>query len=254
MTNRGRERESPEPSAPPEPAMWRRLTAEGFGTFALVTVAVGGDAFASLASGEISAAARAIAPALMVGALIYAIGDASGAHFNPAVTLAFAMRGLFPVRLVPGYWAAQIVGSLLAAGLIGVLVGPAMEHGVSAPHVVQPAVALAIEVLLTTLLVTVILGTADRSRIVGNEAALAVGATIALCGLIALPIEGASMNPARSLGPALIAGRLSDVWIYLVGPIVGGAFAVGIAWLLHGPPPPDPKPRETAQGKGSADE
>lgn len=86
---------------------------EVFGTFALVTVAAGGDAFASLASGEISAAARAIAPALMVAALIYAIGDASGAHFNPVVTLAFAMRGLFPVRLVPGYWTAQIGGALL---------------------------------------------------------------------------------------------------------------------------------------------
>ena len=238
--------------AAPAPPLWRRLSAEAIGTFALVTVAVGGDAFASLAPGEITAAARAVAPGLIVLALIYSIGDVSGAHFNPVVTLAFALRGLFPWRLVAAYWSAQLIGAAAGALVVHSLVGPAMARGVSTPHLVEPTVAVAIEALLTLLLVTVILGTADRSRIVGTEAALAVGATIALAGLIALPIEGASMNPARSIGPAVVAGDLADTWIYVVGPTIGGVLAVAITWLLHGPPPPDPKALETAQGDASA--
>ena len=230
----------------------RRLSAEAFGTFALVTVAAGGDAFASLASGEISAASRAVAPALMVAALIYAIGDVSGAHFNPAVTFAFTLRGLFPARLVAPYWAAQLLGSLAAAGLIRALLGPALAHGVTQPHLVQQPTALAIEVLLSLLLVTVILGTADRSRIVGPNAALAVAGTITLCGLIALPVEGASMNPARSLGPAIVSGELGAVWLYVVGPFIGSALAVAVASILHGRPPLDPKAREAAQGERAA--
>jgi aquaporin Z len=241
-----------QPERPLTPPVWRRLSAEAIGTFALVTVAVGGDAFASLAPGEISAAARAVAPALIVLALIYSIGDASGAHFNPVVTLAFALRGLFPWRLVVAYWSAQLIGAAVGALVVRSLVGPGMARGVSMPHLVEPTVAVAIEAVLTLLLVTVILGTADRSRIVGTEAALAVGATIALAGLIALPIEGASMNPARSIGPAVVTGDLANTWIYVVGPTIGSVLAVAITWLLHGPPPPDPKALQTAQGDGSS--
>jgi glycerol uptake facilitator-like aquaporin len=98
------------------------------------------------------------------------------------------------------------------------------------------------------LLVTVILGTADRHRIVGTEAALAVGATIALCGLVALPLEGSSMNPARSLGPAIVTGRFDNVWIYLVGPFLGAAAAVGLNAILHGSSEGDPEARRAAQG------
>jgi aquaporin Z len=226
----------------------RRLAAEAFGTFALVFVAVGGDAMAVVSAGEVSVAARAVAPALMVAALIWAIGDASGAHFNPVVSLAFSLKRLFPARWLVPYWAAQVGGALGAALVVRWLFGDAVRAGVSTPHIAS-GTAVALEAVLTWLLVTVILGTADRSRIVGPDAALAVGATIALCGLIALPVEGASMNPARSLGPAVIAGELGDVWIYILGPAIGACLAVLLTRFLHGGSERDAKATEAAQGE-----
>lgn len=226
----------------------RRLAAEVVGTFALVFVAVGGDAMASLAGAQISTLARAVAPGLMVGALIYAIGDVSGAHFNPVVTTAFALKRLFPPRLIPGYWLAQLVGGLAAAMVVDRLVPLGASAGVSTPHV-DAAVAVSIEAILTFLLLTVILGTADRARIVGPDAALAVAATISLAGMIALPIEGASMNPVRSLAPALVAGQTNDVWIYILGPAIGGLIAVAVNLFLHGPGASDAKAKDAAQGE-----
>lgn len=238
------------PSGASRATPWmRRLGAEALGTFALVFVAAGADAAARSSGGEVGPAARAVAPALMVGALIYAMSDASGAHFNPIVSLAFTLKGLFPVRRLPPYWVAQAIGAVAAAGLVHALFGTSAAAGVSTPHVAAPT-ALAIEAVLTGLLVTVILGTADRARIVGTEAALAVGATIALCGLIALPIEGASMNPARSLGPAVVEGRAHDLWIYVAGPAIGAALAVLGALALHGQTDSDERAREAARGDG----
>jgi aquaporin Z len=187
----------------------RRIAAEAFGTFALVFVAVGGDAMGRLAPDRIDSTALAAAPGLMVTALIYAIGDVSGAHLNPAVTLAFVGKRLFPIPWLPIYWVGQLAGAILASGVVAVLFRATVDAGVSTPHV-PDGTAFALEVVLTTLLVTVILGTADRARVVGPNAALAVGATIVLAGLIARPIEGASMNPARSLGPALVTGHLAS--------------------------------------------
>ncbi|MGH2465364.1 MAG: MIP/aquaporin family protein [Candidatus Limnocylindrales bacterium] len=245
MTRLRRAAENPTASA----ASWpQRLGAEAFGTFALVFAAAGGDTFARLANGEISTEARAVAPALMVAALIYAVGDVSGAHFNPVVTLAFAAKGLFPARSILPYWAAQGVGALGAALLLRILFGDALNAGVSTPHV-SAGTAVVIEVVLALMLVTVILGTADRARVVGPDAALAVGATLALCGLIALPVEGASMNPARSLGPAFVTGDLANAWIYVIGPFVGGLLAVLLTRLLHGPTEDDPQAAEAAQGE-----
>ena len=226
----------------------RRLAAEVIGTMALVFVAVGADAAAAVTGGAVGTAARAIAPAMMVAALIYAIGDVSGAHFNPVVTTAFAMKRLFPSRLVPAYWLAQLVGAVAGALVVRLLLGSAVEAGVSTPRVSLSS-AVGFETVLTLLLVTVILGTADRARIVGADAALAVGATIALCGLVALPLEGASMNPARSLGPALVSGQLSDLWIYVIGPFVGAALAVAVNLVVHGSTENDPRARQAAQGK-----
>jgi aquaporin Z len=226
----------------------KRLLAEAFGTMALVFVAVGGDAAGVVTGGEVGVAARAVAPALMVAALIYAIGDVSGAHFNPVVTAAFAVKRLFPVALAPVYWLAQAVGAIAGALIVRGLLADAVEAGVSTPHI-SSASALGFEAVLTLLLVTVILGTADRHRIVGTEAALAVGATIALCGLIALPLEGASMNPARSLGPAIVTGRFGDLWIYLVGPFLGAAVALAINAMLHGSSDRDPEARRAARGE-----
>jgi len=227
----------------------RRLTAEAFGTFALVFVAVGADTMALVSGGRVSEAARAVAPALMVAALIYAIGDVSGAHLNPVVSLAFALKRLVPVTWLVPYWTAQLAGAVLACLLVRALFGDAVRAGVSTPHV-PDGTAVAIEAVLTWLLVVVILGTADRHRIVGANAALAVGATIALCGLIALPIEGASMNPARSAGPALVSGDLANLWIYILGPVIGASLAVLLTRFLHGRAPEvDGTAEEAARGK-----
>jgi aquaporin Z len=240
----GRERTSD------EPPLGTRMLVEAFGTFALTFVAAGGDVMARLSGGEVTAMARAIAPALLVTGMVYALGDRSGAHFNPAVTTAFALRRLFPGRLVAPYVLAQLGGAIAAATLLAVLFGD-VEAGVTRPVLVTPQVAVALEAILTLILVTVILGTADRARIVGPNAALAVGGTIALCGLIALPIEGASMNPARSTGPALVAGDLASLWVYWVGPLVGAILATGLARLVHGPASSeDGRAREAATGGG----
>lgn len=166
-------------------------------------------------------------------ALIYTLGSQSGAHFNPVVTLAFTLRQDFPWRRVPSYWVAQIVGAVLAALLLRVLFGLVGHLGATLPRhgIIE---ALVMEVVLTFLLVTVILGTATNHRLTGPNAAIAVGGTIALIGLFAAPISGASMNPARSLGPFLVSGQLADAWIYIVGPLVGALLAVLVAWLLRG--------------------
>jgi aquaporin Z len=244
---------TPDPSkrsSPPRNEVdWpRRLTAEAFGTFALVFAAAGGDVMAQVSGDAVGTAARAVAPGLMVGALIYSIGDTSGAHFNPAVTLAFGLKRLVPIVWVPAYWIAQIVGAVVAAALLRGLFGGIIAAGVSKPKLIDPVGAVVLEAVLTLLLVTVILGTADRFRVVGSNAALAVGATISLCGLIALPIEGASMNPARSLGPAIVAGEVGDAWIYVAGPVLGAVVAVVMTTFLHGAVDGDDKAEEAARG------
>jgi aquaporin Z len=232
-----------------EPTMVVRLAAETIGAFALTFVAAGADTIARVTAGEVSPIARAVAPGLLVMAFIYAIGDRSGAHFNPAVTLAFTIRRLFPIAWVIPYWLAQLVGAAAAGGVLRVLFDGAASAGVSTPHI-DAAVAVGVEVILTALLVMVILGTADRYQVIGPDAAIAVGATIALCGLVALPLEGASMNPARSFGPAIATGDLSDLWIYVVGPVIGAVVAIVIATVLHGPASSaESKPREAARGK-----
>jgi MIP family channel proteins len=235
-----------EGSARLEPPWPRRLGAEVFGTYALVFAAAGADVMASVI-GDMSPAARAVAPALMVAALIYAIGDVSGAHFNPAVTLAFVLKRLLPARWLGPYWFAQAVGALLAAAVLAILFPGALPAGVTRPHV-PTTTAFTVEVILTSFLIVVVLGTADRHRVVGPNAALAVGATIAMCGLIALPVDGASMNPARSLGPAIVAGELEEAWIYVVGPVVGAVLAAGLAWFLHGRTDWDDKAAAAARG------
>jgi aquaporin Z len=244
----------PAPVEPADARAWvRRLTAETLGTLALTSIAAGADVAAQLSGGEVSTAARAVAPALLVMAMIYALGDASGAHFNPAVSFAFAVKGLFPWTWIGPYVAAQLGGALLAALALRTLFGDAAIAGISHPRLIDGGTAAVVEMVLAAILITVILGTADRHRLVGPDAALAVGATIASCGLVALPIEGASMNPARSFGPAVVSGSLGDLWIYVVGPLVGSAIAVVVTMLVHGPAAPDGA-REAAQGKPSTDE
>ena len=231
-----------------DPDWPRRLTAEAFGTFALVLAAAGTDVAARLSDGAVSDAARAVAPALVVAALIYSIGDASGAHFNPVVTLAFAWKRLVPPTWLAPYWVAQLAGAFIAGVLLRLLAPDAIDAAVSRPRLVGDVPAVGVEAVLSLLLLVVILGTADRFRVVGPNAALAVGATIAACGLIGLPLEGASMNPARSLGPALAAADLGGAWIYVVGPALGAALAVALTTFLHGPRDGDREAGEAARG------
>jgi aquaporin Z len=212
---------------------WRRLLAELLGTFFLTLVAAGADVISSITGGDVSSSARVVAPALLVMAMIYTVGNLSGAHFNPVVTLAFAIRRDFPWSRLPGYWVGQLLGAVLAALLLRGLFGTAGHLGATIPHH-GVGTSLIMEAVLTFLLLTVILATATNHHLVGHNAALAVGGTIALAGLFAAPISGASMNPARSLGPFLVSGQLGNAWIYIVGPLIGMLFAVGVAWLLRG--------------------
>src|SRR5204863_1921938 len=182
----------------------------------LTLVAAGGELLAALTKGEVSTAAKVVAPGLVVMALIYALGDVSGAHFNPAVTLAFALRRVFRWSCVPAYWITQFVAAIAAAAVLRLMFGDIAHLGANHVRHATTTTGLATELLLTWLLVTVILNTATRARVLGPNAAIAVGATIALCGLFAGPVSGASMNPARSLGPALVAGYATNWWIYVV--------------------------------------
>jgi aquaporin Z len=215
---------------------WRRLFSELFGTFLLVTVAVGGGMVnARFGGNAVPTAARAVSPALMVMAIILFMGAVSGAHLNPAVSLAFAMRGNFPWRRVPGYVLAQIAGAVLATLLLEALVGRHGSAGLTLPGPgVSVTTAMLWEILLTTGLVSVVLGTASGAQQLGPIAAFGVGSYIALAGLFGGPISGASMNPVRSLGPAAVFGDWTAWWAYLAGPVAGACIAVGIAWVLRG--------------------
>ncbi len=215
---------------------WRRVFSEAWGTFLLVVVAAGAGVVAAQ-SGEISQSAKVVAPGLMVMAVIYFMGAVGGAHLNPAVTLAFAVRRNFPWSRVPGYIVAQIAGGLAAACFLRVMFGNIGLLGATVPGPgISDLKALILEVLLTAGLVNVILGTASGARNVGTNGAIAVGGYIALAGLWAAPITGASMNPVRSFAPDFIRGDLHTDWIYIVGPIAGAMIAVGFEWILKGGP------------------
>jgi aquaporin Z len=214
----------------------RRLFSEVLGTFFLVLVAVGGGMVNARFGGQaVPYGARVVAPALMVMAIILFMGAVSGAHLNPAVSIAFALRGDFPWKRVPMYLVAQFLGAVLATLLLWALLGKQGSAGLTLPgHGVSAATAMVWEIVLTTGLVSVIQGTSSGAQQLGALSAIGVGSYIALAGLWGAPVSGASMNPARSLGPALVLNDWSSWWAYLVGPIVGGAIAVGISYVLRG--------------------
>ncbi len=227
---------------------WRRLFSEVLGTFFLVLVAAGGAVVAARSHGQVPLDAQVVAPGLMVMAVIYFMGTVGGAHLNPAVTVSFALRGNFPWIRVPGYVTAQLAGAVLATAFLRATFGNIGHLGATVPSVgISTATAVLIEAVLTLGLVSVILGTASGARNVGANAALAIGGYIALAGLWAAPVTGASMNPARSLAPALIGGHWRDWWVYVLGPTAGGVIAVGAAWILRGPP--SQAGSEAAQGE-----
>ncbi len=216
---------------------WRRVFSEALGTFFLVLVAVGGGMVNARFGGHaIPYGALVVAPALMVAAVILFMGAVSGAHLNPGVSLAFALRGNFPWRRVPAYIVAQFLGAVLATLLLWALIGRHGAAGLTLPgHGISTSTAMLWEIVLTTGLVSTILGTASGAQQLGPFAAIGVGGYIALAGLWGSPVSGASMNSARSLGPALVLGNWTSWWAYLVGPTGGAVVAVGIAWILRGP-------------------
>ncbi|MGE5408292.1 MAG: MIP/aquaporin family protein [Syntrophothermus sp.] len=212
---------------------WRRLFSELLGTFLLVLVAAGGGLLH--AKGEISLAAAVVAPGLMVMAIILFMGAVSGAHLNPAVSVAFALRGDFPWKRLPGYLIVQLIGATLACLFLLAVFGNVEHLGATLPGAgYQDWQALLMEIALTAGLVSVILGTASAAQNVGAIAALGVGGYIALAGLWAAPVSGVSMNPARSFGPALVSGDFTSYWVYLIGPLAGALIAVGCAVVLRG--------------------
>lgn len=216
--------------------IWRRLFAELLGTFFLVLVAAGAPMVSVRFEGSVSRTAAVIAPGLMVMAIILFMGKISGAHLNPAVTLAFALRRDFPWRRIPGYVVAQFLGAILAAAfLVAVLDVSALDGATVPGEGISLLSAFLVETVLTLGLVSVILGTASGAQNIGVIGALGVGGYIALAGLWASPITGASMNPVRTFGPDFIGGEFTAWSAYLVGPLVGALLAVGAAWILRGP-------------------
>ena len=216
---------------------WRRLFSEAWGTFLLVVVAAGAGVVGAMSGGTITLSMKVAAPGIMVMAIIYFMGAVGGAHLNPAVTLAFAVRRNFPWNRVPGYIVAQFVGGIAATCFLWAMFGSVGLLGATTPGLgISDFKALIMEVLLTAGLVSTILGTASGARNIGSNGALAIGGYIALAGLWAAPISGASMNPVRSFAPDLIRGDMSTTWIYIAGPIVGAMIAVGFEWILKGKP------------------
>ena len=214
---------------------YRRLFAEVWGTFLLVLVAGGGGVIGALPiGGDLTLAMKALAPGMMVMGIIFFMGTISGAHLNPAVTLAFAVRGNFPWRRVPGYIVAEVLGAILASVFLQFVYGGILNGATEPGQGVSDGTAVVTEAVLTLGLVSVILGTAAGARNVGFNGAIAVGAYIGLVSVWGAPVSGASMNPARSLGPDLVGGDLTHYWVYLVGPIIGAMIAVGFEYILRG--------------------
>ena len=215
---------------------WRRIFSEVLGTFFLVLVAAGGGMMGHAFPGVISRTAAVVAPGLMVLAIILFMGKISGAHLNPAVSIAFALRQGFPWRRVPGYVVAQLAGATLAALFLRSVINVSATYGSNYPaHGYSNMAAFWMELILTVGLVSVILGTASGAQNVGIIGALGVGSYIALAGLWGSPISGASMNPARTFGPDLVSRTFTDYWVYIAGPVAGAVLAVGIAFVLRGP-------------------
>ena len=203
--------------------------------FFLVLAAAGGGMMSHAFPGVISHGAAVTAPALTVLGIILYMGKVSGAHLNPAVSVAFALRRDFPWRRVPGYIVAQLAGATIAALILHAIINVSASYGSNYPAKGYSAgAAFWMELLLTAGLVSVILGTASGAQNVGVIGALGIGAYIALAGLWGSPISGASMNPARTFGPDLASATFTSYWVYIAGPLAGAAIAVVIAFVLRG--------------------
>ena len=213
------------------PTIWPMLVAEAVGTFGIVFAGCGAIMIDAVSHGQITHVGVGLVFGLIVAAMISAFGHISGAHFNPAVTLGFVLARHFPLGRLWGYWGAQLLGATLAAGTLRLLLGNVAHLGATLPAG-SPWQAAGFELLLTAGLMIVIMAVATDTRAVGQAAAFAIGATVGLEALFAGPISGASMNPARSLGPALVSGTWTAQWVYIVAPLLGAVLgALLYRWL-----------------------
>ena len=216
-----------------QPSLIRRTGVELFGVYALVTAGCGAIVVNSL-TGALGHVGVALTFGLVIVVMVAGTGHLSGAHLNPAVTLAFALTRHFPWREVPLYIAGQLLGAVGGGLTLLVLFGNTAYLGATTPSG-DPLQSLLLEILLTAALMFVIVAVATDTRAVGELAALAIGFTVAANALWGGPISGASMNPARSFGPALLAGHWTAHWVYWVGPILGAALGAVIYQTLRVP-------------------
>ena len=214
----------------------RALGAEALGTCALVFFGCGA-IVVDAEEGGLGHVGVSLAFGLVVMAMVYAVGHVSGAHINPAVTLALAFRGRFAWSAVPGYVGAQIAGAVLAAVFLRASLGNVADLGATQPSG-SDGQSFVWEVLLTAVLLLVIVSVATDVRAAPGAAAIAIGGTIAVASLVGGPISGASLNPARSFGPAIVSGELSSLWIYLTAPVLGAMVGALAYDALRRPPTP----------------
>ena len=216
------------------PDLARRAAAEGLAAFALVFAGCGAIVADSVYDGALGVVGVALVFGLIIMVMVYATGHLSGAHINPAVTLAFSLTRHFPAREAASYIGAQVAGAVAAALLLlAIWPGQPAELGATVPSVGVGS-ALVYEIVLTAFLMFVIMAVATDTRAVGAAAAIAIGGTVGLDALFGGVVSGASMNPARSLGPALATGEFTDIWIYIVGPVVGAALGATAYQLVRG--------------------
>jgi len=216
----------------------RRPLAEFLGTFILVFAGTGAIVINQASGGVIGHPGIALTFGLVVLALIYTFGDISGAHLNPAVSIAFAAAGRFPWKEVPPYLAAQLAGAFAASGLLKFLVPGPGTLGATLPAG-SASQSFVLEVVLTAILMLVILGVSTGAKEKGITAGIAIGATVGLEAMFAGPACGASMNPARSLAPAIVSGHFQHLWLYPVATVFGALLAVPLSHVLRGPQSPD---------------
>ena len=221
----------------PRPDLTRRAAAEGLAAFALVFAGCGAIVADAVYEGTLGTIGVALAFGLVIMVMVYAIGHLSGAHINPAVTLAFTLTRHFPAREAGAFVVAQLTGAIAGAlVLLAIWPDQPAELGATVPSVGAGS-AVAYELVLTAILMFVIMAVATDSRAMGAGAAVAIGGTIAMDALFGGPVTGASMNPARSLGPALVAGEWSEFWIYLIGPLAGASLGALAYQVVRGEQP-----------------